>query len=315
MKYNLHRIKCCITTVLLALPLVVKGQDKPYYDYDKDAVKVFDLDIDSVYNIYIDSVGTVSGAVEVCFQTTSGKLIRTDREGAVLSTKTNPYTYFTFFEGDTLILKDSTVVNTIGDTIAVAMYSDGNLMQCHYIAASQYGIYVFVGNKISSPMHSYSEQVQNVMGIGGYEGTGILYFVRGVSGLCVYRNVLYSFRSSQDYNSGSLSWRNEQYNEFRGGGEVNIGRPAGIAGYGDFLYIFSNTDKALYRIEVPQESLLTPEVVQTSSHGPIMNDVLDDAINTTLYNIGGQKTDSSSEFKIVVTRNSDGTIRTEKKLF
>ena len=76
MKYNLHRIKCCITTVLLALPLVVKGQDKPYYDYDKDAVKVFDLDIDSVYNIYIDSVGTVSGAVEVCFQTTSGKLIR-----------------------------------------------------------------------------------------------------------------------------------------------------------------------------------------------------------------------------------------------
>ena len=315
MKYNLHRIKCCITTVLLALPSVVTGQDKPYYDYDKDAVKVFDLDIDSVYNIYIDSVGTVSGAVEVCFQTTSGKLIRTDREGAVLSTKTNPYTYFTFFEGDTLILKDSTVVNTIGDTIAVAMYSDGNLMQCHYIAASQYGIYVFVGNKISSPMHSYSEQVQNVMGIGGYEGTGILYFVHGVSGLCVYRNVLYSFRSSQDYNSGFLSWRNEQYNEFRGGGEVNIGRPAGIAGYGDFLYIFSNTDKALYRIEVPQESLLTPEVVQTSSHGPIMNDVLDDAINTTLYNIGGQKTDSSSEFKIVVTRNSDGTIRTEKKLF
>jgi len=164
-------------------------------------------------------------------------------------------------------------------------------------------------------MHSYSEQVQNVMGIGGYEGTGILYFVRGVSGLCVYRNVLYSFRSSQDYNSGFLSWRNEQYNEFRGGGEVQIGRPAGIAGYGDSLYIYSNADKALYRIEVPQESVFTPESVQTSYHGPIMDDILGDDINTTLYDIGGQKTDSSSGFKIILKRNSDGTLRTEKKLF
>ena len=57
---------------LLALALTVLLQANAQEQWN--AVKVFDLDVDdaaSVYNMYIDSVGTTDGGALFCFQTDS----------------------------------------------------------------------------------------------------------------------------------------------------------------------------------------------------------------------------------------------------
>ena len=101
MKRILLTLKVAITTVLLALPMMAIGETP---------VKVFDLGIDNVYNIYIDSPVSSDGEPTFCFQT-SDKLIKTDSQGKIIAETANPYRYFTVFNGDTLILKGYYVIN------------------------------------------------------------------------------------------------------------------------------------------------------------------------------------------------------------
>ena len=135
MKQILLTLKVAMTTALLALPLSAIGNTLN---------KVFDINIENVYNMYIDASASINGELTFCFQT-SDKLIKTNLQGEVIERTNNPYRYFTVLNGDTLILKGHAVIDINGETV-VDYYGIRGSYQ--YIAASSAGIFVFqnVGN-------------------------------------------------------------------------------------------------------------------------------------------------------------------------
>lgn len=89
-----------------------------YAQENWNAVKVFELNTDDIYNFYIDTIGTEDGKVDFCFQTSDYKLIKTDAQGNIIDVTDSPYHYYTIFNGDTIIIDDGYVINVSkGDTI------------------------------------------------------------------------------------------------------------------------------------------------------------------------------------------------------
>ena len=205
-----------------------------------NAVKVFQVDIDSIYNFYIDTIGTTSGEVEFCFQTTTDKLIKTNIEGNILSTTNNPYKYYTVFDEDTLILNGCYIIKN-KDTIAYA--SD---TMCRLITASQSGIYVYFGGDIDSKGVSWSWQVQNVLANSYSER--ICFYSNPISGLLFYQDTLYALEPTYTNNSGNLYSFSIYNNGPKKSASVPIKQPVGIAGYRGKIYVFSNSNKTVYQL-------------------------------------------------------------------
>lgn len=223
MRNLLHTQRIAMTLLSLALPLLAVG----------NTVKVFDLAIDNVYNIYID---TTDSEVSFCFQT-SDKLIKTNPQGEVIERTNNPYRYFTVLNGDTLILKGHAVIDINGETV-VDYYGIRGSYQ--YIAASSAGIFVF-------------QNVGNGSSVQDFLNGKRLFFASNLKGLCCSGGIVYSIQpqSVETYPS-LLIWRNtDDSNSSSYQLPLQISDPRGIAEYGDYLYIYSNADKALYRIEAP----------------------------------------------------------------
>ena len=210
-------------------------------------IKIFQTYIDSVYNFYIDSINTVSGGVVFCFQTTTGKLIKTDFEGNILSNLRNPYSFFTFFNGDTIILKDSVIVKTTNDTIAtVKFYSPAKPFQCKYLTASTSDIFTYLDSI------GWSCHVQRVFAKTISER--LLFYIGSLSGLCYYQERVYALQSNISSNNGRIVSKKLNNNEDTDITIIPIIDPVGISGYNGCLYVFSNDDKCLYRIVTSEET-------------------------------------------------------------
>ena len=223
MRNMLHTLRIAMTIASFMLPLFAVG----------NTVKVFDLDIDNVYNIYIDDI---DGNVTFCFQT-SDKLIKTNPQGEIIETTGNPYRYFTVLNGDTLILKGHAVIDINGETI-VDYYGIKGSYQ--YIAASQAGIFVF-------------QNVGNGSSVQDFLGGKRIFFASNLKGLCCNGGIVYGIQpQSVESFPSLLTWRNaDDLNSSTNQQPLQINDPRGIAVYGDYLYIYSNADKSLYRIEAP----------------------------------------------------------------
>lgn len=210
-------------------------------------IKIFQTYIDSVYNFYIDSINTVSGGVVFCFQTTTGKLIKTDFEGNILSNLRNPYSFFTFFNGDTIILKDSVIVRATNDTIAtVYYYPPSRPFQCKYLAVSTSDIFVYLDN-IGGSSH-----VQRVLA--NTISERLFFYIGTLKGLCYYQGKVYGLQSNTTNANGRIVSKKTDLNGDTETSIVSIKEPVGISGYNGCLYIFSNDDKSLYRLMTSEET-------------------------------------------------------------
>ena len=214
-------------------------------------VKAFDLDTDSIYNFYIDTIGTESGNAVFCFQTITGKLVKTDSDGSIISTTPNPYKYFAVYQGDTLILDDTIVINSNGDHIASILYEGEKrweLFESHFISVSPSGIYTYWGLNPHSTKASYGDKIRNVIGSDRLTSS---IFANHIIGLCVYQETIYALHYEFSDEYVSIGCKHEpispSYDTFID--QVNLRNPAGIAGYKGSLYVYSNIDKALYRLE------------------------------------------------------------------
>ena len=212
-----------------------------------NAVKVFDLDVDdarSVYSMYIDSVGTTDGEAIFCFQqflsTNTLKLIKTDLSGNVIEVTDNPYPDFSVLNGDTLICRyNNVVINaSSGDTIYkhYAYY-------CLRIAASSSQAYVYIENPYRNGRPSY---VINCLNEKRIHET----FMFGA--LCCSKSKLYIIERDDD-GQGLLITFDEKTGETIKTIHTVKG-PSGIAEYRGSLYVYSQTDKAVYRLELPEET-------------------------------------------------------------
>ena len=259
-----------------------------------NSVKVFELDTDSVYNFYIDTIGTGSGNTEFCFQTVTGKLVKTDSQGSVLSITDNPYTYFTVLNGDTLILNDLKVENTKGDSIA-SVLKEGETSsvssESHYIAASSSGIYVYWGQNARSKRYSQDDQIRNLL---EFDNIIPVFWTTHIVGLCTYQGFIYGLSMFEE--SVSVTYANEQAAKptAYSNAELNIRHPAGIAGYRNSLYVYSNADKALYRLELSDQTQVN-SIDNSNSDDFIVN-----------YGLDGKKVKPSSN-GIQIKTNADGT--------
>lgn len=263
--------------------------------------KVFQIEIDSVYNFYIDSIGTISGGAEVCFQTTTNKLVKTSINGTVLSTTGNPYKYFTFWNGDTIILENKSILSVNGDTIANATGAVALSAECRFIVASTDGIYIYVGGDINTNGTGWSWQIQNVLSKKDNNNPPI--FSSPINGLCFYRGDLYYINYLTSTGIGSV--KSKKVTESNGkiiNETIPFQQPVGIAGNGGYLYVFSNYEKTLYRLESSQGTVN----IETNQR---------EILESIYFNLSGQRINAPSGLTIVVTRYTDGTVRTEKKIF
>ena len=211
------------------------------------AIKVFDLDVGdarSVYSMYIDSVGTTDGEAIFCFQqflsTDTLKLIKTDFSGNVIEVTDNPYPDFSILNGDTLICRNNKVVinASSGDTIYkhFAYY-------CLRIAASFSQAYVYIENPYRNGRPSY---VINCLNEKRIHET----FMFGA--LCCSKSELYIIERDDD-GQGLLITFDEKT------GETiktihTVKEPVGLAVYRGKLYVYSQTDNAVYRLELPEKT-------------------------------------------------------------
>ena len=256
-----------------------------------NAVKVFELDTDSVYNFYIDTIGTGSGNAEFCFQTVTGKLVKTDSQGSVLSITDNPYTYFTVFDCDTLILNGLMVENTRGDSIACVPREGENrsaLVETHYIAASSTGIYVYWGANVNSVIAGGNDQVRNL-----YDKTYPVLWTTHVAGLCVYQGVVYALSLNMLDGYVFMMYAKEQTTKSTYA-DVDIKYAVGLAGYQGSLYVYSNADKALYRLEQSNQTQVN-HVSNSNSEEMI-----------SCYGLDGKRLESSNK-GIQIRTNADGS--------
>lgn len=252
---------------------------------NQNASVVFQTDIDSIYNFYIDTIGSTSGDVEFCFQTVSGKLVKTDINGSIIGIESNPYKYFTIYDGDSLVLSKGSVIKG-GDIIATA--SD---TLCRLIAASPVGIYVYYGGDIDSRGVAWSWQVQNVSAEDSFDK--IIFYSTPISGLSVYQDSLYviQYLNKRIY---SVNVNNPRGRGFRD--ISSIGQPVGIAGYKGQLYVFSNADKTLYRLKISGETGILFVKAPIPSEGPVY------------FGLDGKKADPK-EPGIHIVKYPDGSVK------
>lgn len=225
-------LKVATTIALLTFPLLAMGGDP---------IKVFGLNIDNVYNMYIDDPGSADGEVIFCFQTTN-QLIKTNAKGQVVKTTPNPYQYFSVFGGDTLILNGHSVVNEEGNIVVDYPVINGSY---EYITASSSGIYVFQNVYTNRPVDTASS-VQN------FRTRTKVFNAHDIKGLCNSGEILYGIgkQSSESYPS-ILTWVVDEKNNNYYQMPLTIKEPRGIAENSDYLYIYSDADKVLYKIESP----------------------------------------------------------------
>lgn len=260
------------------------------------AVKVFELDANvsgNVYNLYIDSVGTVQGKDTFCFQigeegSDTAKLVKTDFEGKALEILDNPYSRFTVFNGDTLFFRDNVVINaTTGDSLYKVGYG---IMGTPMITSSVSNVFGFFPN-----------QKRSRQGIVNLKTDKVVYqtYRHALSGLCCGKGFL--FVIDYDDDSYRLKYCLEDGSNLKEA-VIPLKDPIGIAEYKGSLYVYCLDDRSVYRLDMP-------EVVTTVRCNPA------EPAQTIYYNLSGVKTDKPEGLTIEVTRYSDGTVRAEKKIF
>lgn len=256
-----------------------------------NAVKMFDFDAHEVQVMQIDTIGAADDEIAFSFLTSyvvdsstfTQKIIRTNTNGEFISETDYPYPfgYYTVMDnGDTLITAGNYVINvTRQDTI----YYTVNI--CYAISATSSGIYVY--------MWDGTRHYPFIMNIVNKEKI----FNTSNCSVCRSGDGIYAIISSED-----LYYYDEHTKEIIKT-KINVNTPiTGIAEYKGSLYVYSQTDKAVYRLE-------PPEVVTSVSSNRA------EVEQTAYYNLLGEQTDTPSGLTIVVTRYSDGSVRTEKKLF
>lgn len=255
------------------------------------AVKVFELDANvsgNVYNFYIDSVGTVQGKDTFCFQigeegSDTAKLIKTDFEGKALEILDNPYSRFTVFNGDTLFLRDSIVINaTTGESLCKVDY---RIMGIPMITSSVSNVFVFIPNATRSYQYIINQTTHQIV----YQT-----YNHWLPGLCCGKGFLFVIDGELRYCLEDGSKLNKAV--------IPISNPRGIAEYKGSLYVYCLDDRSVYRLDMPEN-------VTSVRCNPA------EPAQTIFYNLSGVRTDKPEGLTIVVTRYSDGTVRAEKKLF
>ena len=269
------------------------------------AIKVFEPDTigtGGLSGMYIDTLGATDGNDVFCFHAkmdSNEKLIRTDIYGNIIDVTDVPsYSLFTVFNGDTVYITNTVpavVVNaTNNDTIA-------HLKTSLAIASSSSGIYVFHYDPNYRFLPHWVEDILNKKVIWSFNNQGR----QNYSGFCCGSGKVYILpRMDDDY--GLLTKINED------GGDVKqaivpVLNCSGIAEYRGSLYVYSQTDNAVYRLELPEEvttGIKRPEIKETAN-----------IVSESYYDLLGRRLETPSGLTIVVTRYADGTIRTEKKLF
>ena len=231
--------------IIVLLAMALSASLKTYAHDTWNAVNVFDLNYStgSVGKMYIDSVGSTDDAV-FCFHTkidSFNKIIRTDFEGNIIDVTASPsYSYYTVFNGDTIYINypGGAIVNAInGDTIykSSSFYPIG-------IASSSTGLYTHLRHSMRSP----TPPVVNILtGIGIYSTWSTL------SGLCCGEGVVYILEPQNDnslltYVYEDISGKNQAI--------VPVDNPNGMGVYRGSLYIYSQSDKAVYRLESPSKT-------------------------------------------------------------
>ena len=250
MKRMIFNLKRLMTIALLLLSLYSMGQNQIDTDFKWNAVKVFNLDFDDVYNIFIDTLNAANGEAAFCFQTNSGKLIKTDIKGVTLSTVDNPDTFFTFYNGDTLIVKDNSIIN--GEGKVIHEFGKKNYPEKYsYITASPIGLLIFnFSNYFYELEYGYVALINPIV---DYEPDLKFNTLSGVpiTGLCYSDGFVFAIQANTD-NMCYLTRRIVDNSKKQSEDNVPIEGTAGIAGYNGYLYVYSNTDKALYRLETPE---------------------------------------------------------------
>ena len=210
-----------------------------------NAVKVFELDAeDDVYSIYIDSVGSSDGNAVFCFQTDStNKLIKTDFKGDIIEVTENPYRFFSVLNGDTIISTYEAIINIAsGDTIAQKF----KFYQNRNIVTSISGVYVF---QLSRGLN----RVVNCL------NWTVLLETMQFYGLCCGGGYVYMLYLERDSKLVMLLCLDEDMTT-RKEAIISIEKPNGIAEYRGSLYVYSNKDKAIYRLEPPVETSVSPVI-------------------------------------------------------
>lgn len=260
-------------------------------------VKVFEPDtvgIGSLSSMFIDSVGATDEGAVFCFYTkidSTEKTIRTDIKGNVVDVTDAPaYTCYTVYNDDTLYIDiHGFILNAAtGDTITSVGVPVG-------FAASSSGIYVFHFYPGKRTVPYYVEDILN-------HNTIWFFKVSGYSNkysFCYGEGKVYiTERNGAKEKLTSINVDGSNKKQFI----VPVANISGIGVYGGSLYVYSETDIAVYRLELPEGTTAV-------SPNPTV------AERTVYYNLLGEKTNSPSGLTIVVTRYNDGSIRTEKKLF
>ena len=246
-----------------------------------NAVKVFDLDTvfaTSVYNMYIDSVGTTDGEAVFCFQSDSN-LIKTDFNGAVIDETVNNYHFFAIFNGDTIISKEDAyhVIHVINVTTGDTIYKTNSWMWPGRISASSSGIYLCAISAYRNPYLRYV--VINCL-------SGALYKTGLVYGLCCSDDGVYVLEES----TLTSHEANKKVNATH-----SVPAPSGIAEYRGSLYVYSNADKAVYKLQPSDETAINSVIDSEANSEPVH------------YGLDGKKIDSSTP-GIHIVRYPDGTV-------
>ena len=273
-----------ITLFALVLTVLLQANAQEQWN----AVKVFDFDPGTergVYNFYIDTTDTNYSEPVFCFQTSDRdmKLIKTDFNSSILQMSPAPYIYYTIFNGDTLILKSNSdnVTTVNGDTIASCYRS---AYEHAFLAVSSMGIYVF----------EYARRVDdngiiNVMN--NKERSFIRLPGKQISGLCCCEGVVYAIVSNS-----TVILKPEDLSSAETTISVNKAGLAGISVYNGDIYVYSNADKVVYKLQPSDENSVYS--------------VIDSKINSepVHYGLDGRIIDSSAP-GIHVIRYPDGSVK------
>lgn len=246
-----------------------------------NAVKVLDFNPydQEVMDMRIDTVGVADGEFVFSFLTSYGtfplrqKIISTDSNGNVIKATDYPYqlSYYTVMEnGDTLIAGDGVINVTKNVTISYLNY-------CYHITSTSSGIYVnFWDGKRGG---RYLMNIVNQKKICD-SGTQCPMCRRGDG---IYMII-----------GGDLCYYDEKTNEITKT-KHNVQNPVGIAEYRGSLYVYSLTDKSVYRLELTSE---------TAVGSFVEIDGMKEAVH---YGLDGRITDPSTP-GVHIIRLPDGTV-------
>lgn len=206
-----------------------------------NAVKLFEIDttvINSVGKMYIDYTGTQDGDFVFCFHTkidsSSYKTVKTDIRGNVIDiTEVPSYSIFTVFNGDTLYITNTGLINATSGNI---LYRSNNNYVCLDITSSSSGLYVYLKNKKRG-----ASIVRNM--VNGND----LYYTINFCGFCCDENGIYIIEHF-DGVKGYLNYVDEKTANITQFFHT-IDGPEFIVEYKGTLYVYSKTEKAVYRLE------------------------------------------------------------------